>query len=108
MKFFICTAKNITENKKRNSGRMFPSQNWIKWYYYFLEGMKEIGKVSSRSFYYYYLLLYPFFVYVFNWRPTPSSHQSKSWSPNSWPNFSMSPECCYFSSHGSFQISKQL
>ncbi len=23
---------------------MFPSQNWIKWYYSFLEGLKEIGK----------------------------------------------------------------
>jgi hypothetical protein len=34
-------------------------------------------QVSSRSFYY-YLLLYPFFVYLFYWRPSPSSHQSKS------------------------------
>jgi hypothetical protein len=64
MKFSICTAKNITENLKKGiqEGYFLPKTE-LRWYYSFLEGMKEIGKVSSRSFYY-YLLLYPFFLFM--------------------------------------------
>ncbi len=64
---------------------------------------KEIGKFlpdpSTTTYYYTHSLFMCF---------TPSSHQSKSWSPNSWPKLFMSPKCCHFSSHRSFQISKQL
>jgi hypothetical protein len=79
MKISICTPKNITGQKKKKKefrkDVSFPKLNKMA---LLLLGRNEGNmQVSSRSFYY-YLLLYPFFVYVFYWRPTPSSHQSKS------------------------------
>jgi hypothetical protein len=77
MKFSICTTKNITENFKNEFRKdvSFPKLN--KMVLLLLGRIEGNRQVSSRSFCY-YLLLYPFFVYVFYWRPTPSSHQSKS------------------------------
>ncbi len=100
MKFSICTANKIVENFKKEFRKdiSFPKLNKMA---LLLGRMKEVGKFlpdpSTTTYYYTHS-----FVSVFYWRPTPWSHQSKSWSPNSWPNFSMSPECCYFSSHWKF------
>jgi hypothetical protein len=61
MKFSICTAKNITENKKKEFRKdvSFPKLKKMA----LLLGRNEGNRqVSSRSFYY-YLLLYPFFCF---------------------------------------------
>ncbi len=110
MKISICTPKNITgqKKKKRNSGRMFPSQNWIKWHCSFLEGMKEICKFlpdPSTTTYYYTHSLFMCFTGDLLHHPTKVKVKAQIVDQ---PFPCLQSECCYFSSHGSFQISKQL